>query len=519
MSILNFFLLIITIQNAFSNELKFPFYILPNSKSGKLITSPIKSFKELPQIPVSQNEDDRMCLELCFGTPKICHLLTIHAQSFLIWVLDNDSFNNNKEQSKQKYNPNLSSTSSYDKTLVEVSLDSSKKKNVLGHFVHDRIYTSDSYLFRGTFLSVLRSKYYEDEGMIGLGYRGSEYEEEISFINQLYKNELIYHRVFTQNFKDNNEGVISFGEIPKEIVKNYKYYGRCPALNKEKKGKIYKNRKWECQVYGIYFGDEYDEKKVHVINTRTSFFSFRKRALVPKKIFEYFVKDYFNKIQINDNKCEIIQKKKYYTIECEKPINEGPKINLVFGDWVMSFPISELFDCSTDNNCKFVFNYKRGFENWSLGRPIVKHFHMVYDYQNQEIGFYNQNKVLFINKLSEPAPPREYKKLPDSLEPLENIENNDTDHIKENSQNMKKNATIQDIVDKIKKDVGINEDTKPNSIKKINFVQYVFKIFVVSAFLGLLAYIIIVYYRYKMRIKKLKSDYFIQKAEELSNKV
>jgi len=72
---------------------------------------------------------------------------------------------------------------------------------------------------KGYFLSATDSSSFKgDEGMIGLGYRGSKKEEQYSFINQLYDNGLIFHRVFTQNFEKGDQGIISFGEIPKILL-------------------------------------------------------------------------------------------------------------------------------------------------------------------------------------------------------------------------------------------------------------------------------------------------------------
>ena len=44
---------------------------------------------------------------------------------------------------------------------------------------------------------------------------------------------------------------------------------------------------------------------------------------------------------------------------------------------------------------------------------------MVYDYQNQEIGFYSVNNVIYINTQNDPLPPRIFEKLPDSGEPVD----------------------------------------------------------------------------------------------------
>lgn len=121
---------------------------------------------------------------------------------------------------------------------------------------------------------MVASNHNEDDGMIGMGYYGSNFEQRASFINQLYYNQLIYHRVFSQSFSNNERGTITFGEIPKEIVNNYKKYGRrCNALNKEIDGKFYKNRKWECQIDGFNFRDVYNETFVYNLeNGRVNFF-------------------------------------------------------------------------------------------------------------------------------------------------------------------------------------------------------------------------------------------------------
>jgi len=328
-----------------SKSISFPFHIISNSISSNE-KSNLKSLLEIDKIPVSSNEEERMCLEFCFGTPKACHLLTIHSQSFLIWVMDARARLNNKK--KLVYDATKSTTSRYNQTVIEILLDTDK--SIKGNAVHDRIYTKDSFLFRGFFLSVIGSNHYTDEGMIGLGYRGSRFEEEYSFVNQLFYNGLIYHRVFTQYFEDDLNGIITFGEIPQEFVKNYKNYGRCAALNIEKNGKIYKNRKWECGIDGIYFGDFYDERYVYKLqNSRTSFFSFRKRALVPKNIFDYLANHYFRELLQKDI-CQRVLIGKYDTIRCNKEIIQGPKINLIYGDWVMSLPVDKLIVYKKNRN-------------------------------------------------------------------------------------------------------------------------------------------------------------------------
>ena len=512
------FLLFLIIHITTETSLEFPFYIIPKRNSyvsqSQKTPNTFKSFLDIPKIPVSSNDKERMCLELCFGTPKVCQLLTIHPQSFLIWI--QDARNNNKKI-KNKYDPNLSTTAMVNHTLIELKLDD--EKNIKGYISFDRVYTKNSFLFRGVFLSVIESNHYEDGGMIGLGYYGSHFEQRHSFINQLYWNGLIYHRVFTKNYNSNEQCTITFGEIPKEIVNNYKKYGRCPALNKEVNGKFYKNRKWECEINGIYFGDIYNETYVFELNARASFFSFRKRALVPQDIFDFFEKNYFYGL-IQSKKCERVIIGKYDTIKCKKQIIEGPKINLIYGDWVMSLPIDKLFTYNKNTESyEFMFYHKQNFENWSLGRPVVRLFHMVYDYQNQEIGFYSEKNVLYINEENEPLPPKIYEKLPDSGEPIDENENNDPNKVPENEENIKRRKnrkTTKEIVDNIKKESGITENTMPKTFSTAIIIQNAFKVFIIIVIICFILFLGFLYYRHKRKEKYLNSVYFLKKANEVS---
>ena len=504
-------------QGFTEKSLEFPFYIIPKYKSifhkGKTPNT-FKSFLEIPKIPVSLNDKERMCLELCFGTPKTCHLLTIHPQSFLIWVQDSRS---NIKKVKNRYDPNLSTTAFINNTLIELKLE--EGKNLKGYTTFDRIYTKNSFLFRGLFLSVVESNHYDDEGMIGMGYWGSHFEQRSSFINQLYFNELIYHRVFTQSFTNNDRGIITFGEIPKEIINNYKKYGRCPALNKEVNGKFYKNRKWECQVDGIYFGDIYNETYVlNLENARASFFSFRKRALIPREIFDFLEKNYFNEL-IQSRKCERALIGKYDTIKCKKQIIDGPKINFIFGDWIMSLPPDKLFTYKKDSDSyEFMFYHKKDFESWSLGRPVVRLFHMVYDYQNQEIGFFSEKNVLYINDMQPPQPPKIYEKLPDHGEPIDDNENNDPNKVQENEETIRQKKyrkTAKDIVDDIKKESGITEKTLPKTFETAIIIQKAFKAFIIIVIISIIIFLGFLYYRHRRKRQLINSDYFLKKAKEL----
>ena len=506
-------LISITLISFSLQALNFPFKII--SKSPTQTPNTFLSFAQAPTLsfPVIPNTEDFMCLELCLSSPKFCRLFAIHGQSFYIWVQDEKNKDKSIELSK-KYNPNKSTTSQVKRILNEYKYE--EDQYITAYSIIDHIYIKDQFLMKGYFLSAIDSKSFKgDEGMIGLGYRGSKKEEQYSFINQLYNNGLIFHRVFTQNFEKGDQGIISFGEIPKNIVNDYKNYGRCPVLDKIVDGKRIKNRKWECEIHGIYFGDEYDENKVEKYeNTRASFFSFRPMALVPKEVFEYFEKNYFQKY-INDGICQKLNTQGYDLFGCKKILDDAPKINLVYGDWVMSLPPNKLFSYKKNNDLyEFIFYHKNNFETWSLGRPIVRLFHMVYDYQNQEVGFYSKEDVKYINKENEPIKPKIYEPLPDSGEGV-----NDNDELDELNNDENKNMNrnnVNDIIEGIKKDSGITKDSKSSTMRGAELIQKLFYGFLIIMSILVIIFLGFLYYRHKHRPENLSSEYFIKKANELS---
>ena len=484
-------LILITLVSFSIQALNFPFKII--SKSSSQTPNTFLSFAQAPTLsfPVIPNTEDFMCLELCLSSPKFCRLFAIHGQSFYIWVQDEKNKDKSIELSK-KYNPNKSTTSQVKRILKEYNYE--ENQYITAYSIIDHIYIKNQFLMKGYFLSAIDSNSFKgDEGMIGLGYRGSKKEEQYSFINQLYNNGLIYHRVFTQNFEKGDQGIISFGEIPKNIINDYKNYGRCPVLDKIVDGKRIKNRKWECEIHGIYLGDD-ENKIIKYQNTRVSFFSFRPMALIPKDVFEYFEKNYFQKY-INDDICQ--------------------KFNLVYGDWVMSLPPNKLFAYKKNNDLyEFIFYHKNNFETWSLGRPIVRLFHMVYDYQNQEVGFYSKEDVKYINKENEPIKPKIYEPLPDSGEGVN--DNDELDELNdEKNKNMNRN-NVNDIIEGIKKDSGITKDSKSHTMRGAELIQKLFYGFLIIMAILILIFIGFLYYRHKHRPENLSSEYFIKKANELS---
>jgi hypothetical protein len=256
--------------------------------------------------------------------------------------------------------------------------------------------------------------------MIGLGYTPNSNEEQFSFLHQLYTKGIIFHRVFTQTFKTSSNGEIGFGRIPQHIVNDYTHYGRCPALDKIVNEQRFKNKNWQCKLRAIYFGkgdqqDPFISTKI-LADSKVSFFSYRRRELLPKAAMTYLLSEHFGML-IEEGWCDRKMIKRYETILCKKDYVNDKDFFLLFDNWGMKIPKDKVFVYNEEENKnEFIFSYKKDYEKWSLGRPIVRLFEMVYDYENKEIGFYSKDNVISLSTKA-PEPVKEYEEVIDTPGP------------------------------------------------------------------------------------------------------
>lgn len=468
---------------------------------------------ELPDAPVVTNTEDRACIKLCFGTPAQCFELEIHGSSFYMWMFDKDYL----EFPKTAFDPHQSKTFEKKKG-INVVMEYADDKNVYGYKVIDEIYLNDEQtkIFRGNFVLAQKSdSFTETVGLIGLGYTPKSYEEEFSFIEQLYNKGIISHKVFTQNFNSDLNGELSFGQIPKQIIEDSKHYGRCRALDWLRAGKKYKNNFWQCQVNGVYFGDKYDPSKVKKLeDTNVSFFSYRNNALVPLEFFEYLQNSYFKDL-ISQGKCERKKRKNLDLFACKEEVGytDGLEFTFVFGDWGMRIPFVKLFQYNKSSaQFEFILYHQDNYEKYTLGRPLVRNFVMVYDYHNSEIGFYDRDNVVYLGKgeppkvelhdyqpQDEPVNPTPHPPLPVPPEREEDFNRNKT-----NPNDIFK--PIQDIIDK--------KSTKGKTVERTFFVQTLLKWFIYLVGGCVIVFIIYLFIRQRRKTHFPGAEYFVKESNK-----
>ena len=467
-----------------------PFSIekVPRSESNLI------SFLNTPSLDLSYKEDERTTTTICIGTPQQCFNLVIQTNSFYIWVNDAE-YKSNK--SPNKFNVKGSSSLERQMNTVKAKYYDYWAEGIIGN---DVISIKDTSLGKMKFLIVNKSKGFNKiDGMIGLGYTPSRSESKFSFIQQLYAMKIIPHKVFAQKYHNATNGEITFGEIPKYIVEDYTNYGRCKALDKVVSGVKFKNKNWQCRLDALNFADVFRNDKVYrLTNKKVSFLEFRKRTLIPEYVFNYFKGHYF-KPYLESKQCSIVKKKKYTTIKCASDVKID-NLNFVLGDWVMTVSNKDLWKPLKNEAKELILYKKENYDKFIIGRSILSHFHMVYDTQNKEIGFYGL--VQYIGD-SKPKQPKVYQLLKD-----------DTSSIP-----IKAPQPTKPIIEQKPIEPTPSIDL-PNTIAK-NDIRKIASSFIIQVILGILIIIAIIviallalysYVKYRRRTKFKNRDFYVQQT-------
>ena len=405
-----FAFIFLTIIYKINSQLIWNFTIQKQSKTK------LKSFLEIPS---ETNYDYDTVINVCFGTSPQCFDLLIHTNSFYLWVQEKNA---KKSLSDQKFDYTKSSTISKSTQYSEYFIEDEKIKGVEAK---DILTINGRKLCRINFLIIDKPSYFNNiAGMIGLGYMPTTSEKKFSILSQLFENNIIPHKVFSQKYKNEYHGQLTIGEIPKYIVNDYKNYGRCEAKDKETPYNKYRNNNWECQLYYIFFNKDFNNKYYFFdkakpeLNLNIIFLSYRKKTLIPVNIFSLISNIYFEK-GINSGKCKEKIEEEYTFIECDNDYDpEEGSITIGFEYWEITFNKNVLFKNSEDGKTKqFLLYHKENNEKFILGRSLLKELEIVYDYANREIGFYsNNNETIKYTGKAEPKPPKIYQFLDDEKE-------------------------------------------------------------------------------------------------------
>ena len=235
---------------------------------------------------------------------------------------------------------------------------------------------------------------YEFEGILGLGNHypkrdeDNSFDERFSFIHNLYSNGIIKQKLFGHEYTDRTNGYLYLGEVPPTIGSNYY---KCPVSPF-----IAYINKWHCESRAISLDNGHNFTQFH------SPFAFDTGYVDLRGPF-YEGNAILSEINdISNGKCQFISEEiegehRYIKLICDYDLDIGTVPDVIF--YLKGFELRlrnidmfrvVLIDGKKKYMSKIVGDSRYNY--WNLGEPILKNYNMVFNYEDNTVGFaINQN--------------------------------------------------------------------------------------------------------------------------------
>lgn len=349
-------------------------------------------FGQAAELPLYNDVNDQMLAELCLGTPSQCFKVIIDTGSVLLWVGEN---NCRKCKSKNLFNPYISNT--FNNMTYHYSIKYGTGA-VNGYLGHDKISFNDISIDKLKFLVVLEQMdFYGSDGIVGLGYDytdiGFNKPKEFSFIDQLYEQGKINKRIFSQKYHSDSSGVMVIGDYPDEVVNDKDNYATCDVIPNFLGSR---NFYWHCNLRGIFFG--FDNVNDTIAVNKPALLDTGTNIIVVDYDFFIDIADKYLKEYINSRQCWVIEEQNNLMYQCVRNLllNSLRDVNFVFGNYAMKMEPNDLFYIDSNDMTKIrliiTSNKSRSTNEWIIGEPLLKKFHMVFDKEEGKVGFYGGSK-------------------------------------------------------------------------------------------------------------------------------
>ena len=332
--------------------------------------------------------------EICVGTPEQCFkVLYDTGSAYLILGMPNSDL-----KFKKSFNSLLSdSFSSPSDNVFAIPFKSSV---IMAREVRDKVSIIKNYPLPYLFsflLSWNSTESYDYDGILGLGNyypkRDDEnsFDEKYSFIHYLKMNGIISKLMFGHKYSDRIHGNIYFGEEPESMRSGY---FKCKV-----QGFISYVNKWHCQLLSMYFanGENYT-----TLSTTAAFdtgYSFIKGPY-------WQVSEILDKLkEIGGDKCEhvfqiIDETNELIRLLCDQDISFGdfPDISFDIVGFKMTLLKRDLFRkiIIKGGEVKYesIIIGDSTYTFWNFGEPILKNYDMVFNYEDNTVGFKVNNNYL-----------------------------------------------------------------------------------------------------------------------------
>lgn len=347
------------------------------------------ALKRKPFIEEDNDGFSPMTLTLCLGTPPQCFNLAYDTGSYFIWVPDESlgSFYSHY------FDPDNSAT--FLEELIEVNSNETDGK-IIGYEAVDTLSLDESNPHNRYFFNfvVAQSFYYSSihaDGNLGLARNYSHpinsvdddsTIERFSFLEMLYNLNIINQNVFYHRYNDDKTGELIIGEEME--LKSNEYMFKCKCVYIKDLPQRF-NDFWNCKLDKMTLEGIENE----LINNYAIFSSAEQFIIAPYRTGIRIMERYKNYAPDN---C-IISSQEDYQLECKEfDFSSLPPLSFQFGEYIMEFPAEQLY-IKVKNEYVFAIKASNNYKFWIFGDQALKQQAMMFDMDNNIIGFITTNQV------------------------------------------------------------------------------------------------------------------------------
>jgi hypothetical protein len=347
-------------------------------------------------------------LKVQIGEPNQEFSLEIDTTISTTWV---PSINCINCLSNERYNASKSMTSRKTNQTIKI-------EDYLGDLKGEVIYDDFSIISLGIELRnypfiqaiELQEKYNDPpEGKIAFS-NINKYGEKFSFLNALVEKGKISKRVFALEFQEDSknenrgESKIYFGDLP-ERMKNLKKkgkFGHCNTTTSEDLKDEFRDG-WTCEFSHISFNQKNHVRNlndsIELENTRVIFDSSYEFIGVSRNQYELIYENYIK--QNFMGKCRKNEKNDEISFICnlkKSDFESAGSLYITLQGYVLELKVEDLFvELDKNNNYLFAIKFfdqdddKSDTKLWLLGHLFLKKFITVFDAEENQVFFYNEN--------------------------------------------------------------------------------------------------------------------------------
>jgi hypothetical protein len=238
------------------------------------------------------------------------------------------------------------------------------------------------------------------DGLFGLGREYKNFQgDQFNMIATLHKANIIAKRMFSQKIIDNYRGKLYLGDYAQEISSNMSAYTSCAVNKHDTSVKIW----WNCYLSHILLGENYTFDNTYSINNLAVFDTGASAILAPSYLLDYFTEQYLGPLYTTSACMKtFVSYLNAYTFNCFKSRMDFASlqaVNFLFNGWAYKLPAKVMWE-ETSN--MYVFKIYFTGRDWLIGQPFLSNFHVVFDGENDRVGFFGGYKYDFTGFTRDP---------------------------------------------------------------------------------------------------------------------